>query len=1239
MAWTEEQQAAIDTRSGDLLVAAAAGSGKTAVLVERIISMITEGEHPLDIDRLLVVTFTKAAASEMSQRIGEAISKKLETNPLNEHLQNQLTLLNRADIKTIHAFCLQVIKENYHVLDIDPSVRTADTAEVKLLQYEVMESVFEELYEENREDFFTLVESFGEDTKDRRLKELILRIYTFVQGCPHPVDWLNQMAEEFNLAQGDTLDDTIWMPILRETMAAEIEDAILQMLDAEKLALQVSGFEGYLKNIETEVDMLQTFQDCLHQPFEQIYNAYKGVKFPRLSSYKGEDIELAERIKGLRNSAKKTVTALSGKFFPYRPKLMESHVRELYPLVHSLVEVVCLFSQRYHQAKKEKMLMDFGDYEHFCLHALLEEGSTPDHIIPSMAALELQKKYDEVMIDEYQDSNILQEMILSAVSRKGQGEHNRFMVGDVKQSIYRFRLAMPEIFMEKYQNYSLEPGGFERKIILSKNFRSRANVLEGINFLFRQLMTEKLGELVYDDEAALYPGVTFPDTSENCGGENELLLIDTADNLVECEDEVSEELEELNRRELEAMVIAKRIKKLMGEEKFHVLDKHSATYRPVEFRDMTVLMRSIKSWEGVFETVFTAEGIPFYAETSMGYFDTIEVATVLNLLQIIDNPRQDIPLISVLHSPIYGFTADNLMEIRLDSGTGDYYQCAEEYVRRYEEKDNVDEGIAKKLLRFFEDLKRWRGYVLHMSISELLWHLYGVTGYFDYVGITAGGELRQANLRFLIEKAEQYEESSMKGLFHFVRYIENVKSASDDSSSAKIMNENENLVKIMTIHKSKGLEFPVVFVSDLGKEFNRADARADVILHQAYGFGLHYMDLENRAIYQTLPKTALAEKVKNENLSEEMRVLYVALTRAKEKLILTGCVKDMKKRLDEWALAASTAEQHLPVFRMQKAKHYLDWVMPALLRHPQGIEFLKQEEIEMWGEPYQFVGNPSKWQITLVHKEEIYLERQQKKEERKAAKNDFLDWDMEQDYSGKREEIFKCLDWIYPYREATCLPAKVTVSEVKRKQFEEGIGENGEVHGKGNWAPVFRQPCFVEKEETLTSAQVGTAMHRFMEYADFRKHYDDTEIEKQILVMKNEDLLTELEGTALNREALCAFFDSELAQRMRKSERIEKERPFAMTMTPKELFLQGEYGDIQENVLINGIIDCFFYEGEDIVLLDYKNDRVPIGGEEVLKEKYQTQIQIYRKALERIVGAKVKECYLYSFDLNKGLLL
>ncbi len=1220
--WTTQQLDAIDARDSDILVSAAAGSGKTAVLVERIIQRITTAENPIDIDQLLVVTFTKAAASEMRERIASAVSAKLEEQPQNIHLQNQLAYLSHADIMTIHAFCLQVIREFGYLLDIDPAAQTADPSEIQLLQKDVLTELFEDLYEQEDESFFSLLETFGNATSDTRLKNLVLQVYEFVQGYPAPIAKLHEMAAHFALTDTQSIDDCDWMPLIQHILLDQCAYAQSILKKGFQRISGDSDFTAYADQLTLDIQAVQTFQDSLATiDYAAWHTASLSLQFGRMPSYRGNNKEIAEYIKNLRTNAKTILAKVKETYLGYSVEMQNRLIRHLYPIATALSDLTIKFMSAFALAKKEKLWLDFHDYEHFALEILTAPESTKEHIIPTDSAKDLQKKYIEVMIDEYQDSNLVQEMLLSAVSKESIGENNRFMVGDVKQSIYRFRLAMPELFNEKYRSYPTARGGKTRKIILSKNFRSRKNILDGINFIFSQLMCDQLGDVAYDEESALYDGATFPPCTGLHGGANELILMDWKTDDTDLPDEIAE----LGKQELEATILVQKINDLISSG-YQVYDRKSNAYRPIMYRDIAILLRSVQRWGNTFDDVFGKAGIPFYAETAQGYYDVTEVDTVLNLLRLIDNPYQDIPLISLLHSPLYALTADDLAEIRLFGGDGLYYECVLRYIA-----EGTQRQITDTLKRFHDQLQDWRTQASQISLQELLRYLYAQTGYYDYIGITEGGILRQANLRLLIEKAEAYERSSGNGLFHFIRFVEDMKESGLETSEAKVQSEAENLVQIMTIHKSKGLEFPVVFLPDLSKQFNQADTRAAVLMHPTLGYGMNCKDIEKNVTYQTLSTAAVSSVIRLESLSEELRILYVAMTRAKEKLILTGVANDLAKSIEKWADTADTQKIQLPLFRLQNAHNYLDWIMPALLRHPAGRSLPSELEPFDRGQPHLFLEEPSVWQFTFLEKQDLASKLTEQKEEIHTHKLFFDTFDTTKDYSGKKEDIFRVLAWQYDHQKATILPAKISISEIKRKHQEEMTGESMEIPTN----LVLPDLSEAQKNKKVSRTQLGTAMHMVMEAADLRQSYCAETLDTLIASLVKQERLMPEEAAALQKKELLSFFSSDLAKRMQFADEIYQEQPFSMLMQPKDIYPTSEFSDCDEWIQVNGIIDCYFKEQDGMILIDYKNDRIYQA--ETFYEKYAIQLQLYREALQRATGIRVKETYLYSFAMQKSI--
>lgn len=1241
MQWTNEQQAAIDTRGCDLLVAAAAGSGKTAVLVERIVKLITDASHPTDVDSLLVVTFTNAAAAEMRERLGEAISKKLEEDPKNTHLQKQLTLLNRASISTIHSFCLEVIRNHFHLLDLDPSFRIANETEMLLLKNDLIEVLFEELYEKEEEGFHSLVESYGGKKEDTDLQDMILRIYDFIQSNPWPEEWLKEQVERFNPHRNEEFDRTPWASIIKEQVKTEAEGLLEIANHALAFCFEPNGPEKYIDALEDDIWILKKIITLCEGNTKELYSFVQQIGFTKLATYRNnEGVDFIDEVKKLRDIVKEGIQkGLQGKIFFKAPEGMMEDVHKVFPVMKALEKVIIEFSNRFQTAKKEMGVIDFSDIEHYCLKILLDEKSTPEEIIPSLAALDLREKYKEILIDEYQDSNLVQETILGVISKKDTAHPNRFMVGDVKQSIYRFRLAKPDLFIEKYNSFSDDGQGTQQRIDLFQNFRSRETILHGVNFIFRQLMTPALGEIEYDEKAALNPGAAYPEGDAlNTGGPIELHLIESESINDESEEangeenKVVEELEDLTNIELEAKIVTQRIHQLMrDEEPFWVYDKKLGDYRRVEYRDIVILLRTTSSWSNIFMEELSRGGIPAYADVSSGYFDAVEIKTILSLLQIIDNPRQDIPLVTVLRSPMVFLNADELVEIRTAFPQSDFYES----LRKYIEGCLEETELTRKVKVFLENLKRWRKEAAHISIDELLWMLYTETNYYNYLGAMPGGAQRQANLRILRDRAASYENTSFKGLFNFIRFIERMQKKQGDMGAAKIVGENENIVRIMSIHKSKGLEFPVVFVSGLGKQFNLQDLHQPILLHQDLGLGPDFIDYERRIAYVTAPKLAVKNKIMMETLSEEMRILYVALTRAKEKLILTGTIKDIESHAKKWSRQVTSKNEELSPYILSKAKTYLEWIGLSLVRHRDG------ERIRNWANclktPVESLYEDiSQWTIYSWSKKDIALQDENKTKEKERILEELLNWDWSKAYSPYKEEIFNKLSWKYPYEEATSLSVMVSVSELKRQHEKDMLEEQStSIFGETG----LSRPAFIEQTQGLNSTEKGILMHFVMKHLNLDEAKDYTEIENQLLKMETKGLLSEEERKAVSIKALLHFSRSPLAQRIKESIQVKKEVPFILSLSAREIYkeLQSD-----EEVFVRGIIDCYFEEEDGVVLIDYKTDAIfekenPEREIEQLMKKYEVQVNLYARAIEEITGKKVKEKCLYLFSIGKAV--
>ncbi|MBC5629858.1 helicase-exonuclease AddAB subunit AddA [Clostridium sp. NSJ-6] len=1241
--WTKEQSEAIYTRRCNLLVAAAAGSGKTAVLVERIIQIITNEDNPVDIDKLLVVTFTSAAAAEMRERIANAISKKLEDRPDSKSLQKQLTLLSRANITTMHSFCLDVIKNYFYTIDLDPSFRIADDTECTLMKNEIIEELFEELYENDDDNFKTLVESYSGSRDDEKLKDMVLRLYSFSMSGPWPGVWLNEKAEEFNINTVDELDKTEWINVLRSNLGVELNGFINMMNKAIEIIKETDGLEPYLETFTTELSYLDNAYASLSGGLEEMYKAFKLISFGRIPvvrKNKVSDENAQATVKGIRDSIKKKIAKLIEDSFTFTPEEAVEGIKRVYPCMKTLANITLEFGDRFTKKKRDKNLLDFNDLEHLCLKILITKDDD-DNIVPSQVAEHFREYFDEVLVDEYQDSNNVQETIIDLVSRKSLDQPNVFMVGDVKQSIYRFRQAKPELFLDKYNRYPLEAGGRDRKIQLYKNFRSREEVISGSNYIFKMVMSTIVGELEYTDEEALNLGASYKENTDSntvVGGEIELHILDKSgiakveevDVIEEKEDgEKVEEEEDVDAIALEAKIISKRIKKLFSEKDgktFKVFDKDTNEYRNIKYKDIVILLRATKNWSEIFLEELGNEGVPVYADTGSGYFESIEIRTIMSLLKIIDNPLQDVPMIAVLRSPIVGFTAEELSDLRLLNKELYFYEIIKEVS---EGNLEASEELKEKCISIIDNINIWREKSVYTPIDEFIWYLYMDTAYFGYVGAMPNGKLRQANLKILFQRAKQFESTSFKGLFNFINFINKLRKSSGDMGSAKVLGENEDVVRIMSIHKSKGLEFPVVFCAGTGKQFNLMDLNSSILYHEELGFGPDYVDLEKRNAYTTLAKEAIKKRIRLETLSEEMRILYVAFTRAKEKLIITGATRDLEKAINNWVSSASLDENIILPSEVLKGKSYLDWIALAMCKHADG-EILR----DVAGVTRDLIKvDYSKWKIKFWNKDLLITSKEVEVVEEENEKN-LIEEAENIKYIDK--EIERRLGYKYKYKEGAMLPSNVSVSDLKMSDYEyDGIATLEIFKEK----PLIK-PKFLQEEKGLSAAERGTIMHYVMQKLNLSRVNSISEIKAQIEEMVLDKSLTEQEASTIWFKKIYKFYTSDLGKRVLKAfnnnDLVRREFPFFTEISSLQLGenLEKEiYED--EKVRLQGIIDLFFQEDEDIVLVDYKTDYVEEGNEEEIIDRYRTQLTYYKEALEKVTGKKVKESYLYLFYIDK----
>lgn len=1214
MTWTTEQRKVIDLRDRNILVSAAAGSGKTAVLVERILAMVTDPHKPLDVDRLLIVTFTRAAAGEMRERLRGAIEKRLAQEPDNLHLQRQSTLVYSAQISTIDGFCGNVIRNYFHRLDLDPAYRIGEEGELKLLRADAAQEVMEAAYAKGDPDFYQLVECYATGKTDEGISELMLKVYEFAMSYPWPLKTLEQWQKIYQVQTEEELSKSPWMEALMADAKKKVQAALELAGEANELAQEPGGPYMYVPVLEQDVQMLEKLEHI--QEFDEYVQILSGLSFAALPRKKDDQVDpgIREQVKGIRDQVKEMVKSLRENYFSVKLEGVLEQMQVCRVPVCALIDLARDFMEEYGKRKREKNLLDFSDLEHFALDILVEQEN--GKIQYTSAARELSEQFEEILIDEYQDSSFVQEQLMLAVSKVWQGKHNIFMVGDVKQSIYRFRLARPELFMEKFDTYTLEDG-HQQRIDLHKNFRSRAQVLEGINYLFYQIMGREMGDVEYDSQAALYPGAQFPEGGPEASVE---VLLAEADG-----PELEEEKGARMQRELEALAIARKIQEMAGVRQ--VLDKNTNQYRPCRYGDMVILLRTASGWSDVFVKVLKSRGIPAYSVSKTGYFSALEVVTVLNYLRVCNNPRQDIPLAAVLHSPIGGCTAQEMA--LLGSQPGSLYERARAYAGEGE-----DNALGEKLVSFFDCLDEVRHRVAYTPIHQLLLYILKVTGYGSYAAALPPGEQRAANLQMLVEKAREYEASSYRGLFHFVRYVENLQKYQVDYGEVPLAGAEEHTVRIMTIHKSKGLEFPIVFAAGMGKRFNQQDANARLLLHPDLGIGTDAVFPEERICTRTVIRQVLHQKTLTENLGEELRVLYVAMTRAKEKLILTGTITKLDKHLLEYQRLWRRREVRLPVYLLEKARDYWGWILPALVRHPAAAAMYEAQGLVWEGDP-SVIETPAQFTVEVTGAGSLLESEVERQTESVIHKEMLLSEKEEEVYhTPTRELLQERFSFVYPYANRVEIPVKVSVSEIREQEEREDDSE--EIYFEPDVVPLI--PDFIEeKEEEIRGTARGTIYHKAMECLDFTRADTKNSVREQLDTLVSEGRLDEKSRECIRDEELVALALSPLGERMKLAQRqgkLYREQPFVISQKASDI---NEIWNEEEQVLVQGIVDAYFLEQNEIVIVDYKTNWIQPQGEQGLAELYRVQLDCYSQALERLTGKRVKEKYLYSFCLGKAI--
>jgi ATP-dependent helicase/nuclease subunit A len=1257
--WTADQQKVIDLRDSNILVSAAAGSGKTAVLVERIIGRITDRQTPVDIDRLLVVTFTKAAAAEMRGRIGEALQQKLEQTPDDDNLQRQIGLLHNAQITTIDSFCQHIIRNYFHVIDLDPMFQVGDETDLKIMKEAVLGEVLEQKYADARQKenqvFLDAMQMFATGRTDKEIESIVLKLYELAQSYPFPDEQLEQWKNSYALRSVEEMEQTEWM----EKYIADVQMIVAECEKKAFAAYQISvdgvGLEAYTPTIQTEWQQIKELREC--KTLQELCDGIGKISFGRLSAIRGNkhDKELQEQIKALRASYRdKGIEQLQKEMLAEPPEEMLAMMQQMDAPVRELVQLTIDFGKAFAEKKREDGIIDFADMEHFALQILVtrdEDGNS----VPSATAKELQEYYEEIMTDEYQDSNYVQEMILTSISRGPEQSPYLFMVGDVKQSIYQFRLARPDLFMEKYHAYDTEEGG-NRRIDLRQNFRSRASVLESANYIFERIMRQDFGGIAYDDAAKLVPGAVFDPCEERTADQTEIILLNMD----------AQEDNDFGKRELEAMAIGQKIRDMVqGDHPMYVSDKGG--YRPIEYRDIVILLRSMKGWTEEFQETLADMGIPAMAPKKTGYFATLEVQTMLNLLRVIDNPRQDIPFVAVLRSPIYGLQDEELAKIAAERSGLQYLDNIWAYCDRHEDV------LSEKLSDLLDTLQEYRRKAETVSVYELLREIYEETGYYALMSAMPGGEQRSANLDILLQQAIEFAENGHRGIFGFCRYIEMLKKSDIDFGEATV-GTVANAVQLVSIHKSKGLEFPVVFVAGMGKQFNKQDMRKKLLLDVDYGVGANYVDLEERLYKPTVMKRFIARQMLENSLSEEVRILYVALTRAKEKLILTGTVKGIENKLQSWDLTGASL-QHSALLG---AATYLDWIMPALADRPifgqcisrvtdgKGQDSSDLQENDMTQETedpsvkdrvlYDSTDQDPLFRLEVICADAQIAGEMEQLEHILLRREALKHQDITKECDAELAEQLRCQrEYQYPYANEQKLPVKISVTELKRRAMEQQkMAVRAEVPEDEVTEMVpgtadrqtgiedeavydIPQPKFRQTKESIGAAERGTLYHFVMEHLPYEQMGDHFTAEMMLAQMQKAGLLREEERNCLKPQKFDRFMQSVLGKRMQQAAKrgaLRREQQFMLEIPVMELYPELES---EENVLVQGIIDACFEEDGEWVLVDYKTDYVRYGMEQTLVDRYRVQLEQYARALEQLTGMKVREQIIYSFALDKHI--
>ena len=1179
--WTEEQRAAIETKNHNLLLSAAAGSGKTAVLVGRIIERLTDKENPILADRLLVVTFTNAAAAEMRERIISALSDLTEKNPNDSFLQNQLVLAKKAQITTIDSFCIDVLRNHFAGANLSPDFKIADPTENSLMRDEVLDEVITEMYDDEvfADDFFLVLESYANSkANDTAFRELIHSIYNFSMSLPNPKEWLRDAAEEFNKEKD--FNNTIWCHALLKEAKEEIEAQLLDY-DTMKSFAREDNLLDYETHLLEEGEMIKGLLnfDC----YDDLKCAIENITYKNRPK-KPKDFEprFLDTINDMREKNKKRLKKTFDTFFNLTSYEQGEAILKSYPLMRCVSEIVIRLIDKFLEAKLNRNVIDFSDCEHMCLELLVDENGKL-----TQTANEIKNKYDEIYIDEYQDTSRLQEAIFSAIKK----EDNLFMVGDIKQSIYRFRNTEPTLFKAKRELYMSGESEKDRLIILSKNFRSRENVLNSVNYIFERVMSEKSGEIEYDDTEKLYYGANFPDDAVNpVDTKCDVCIID-----VSSVEELSED-DETEKTYLQAQLTAKKIAELI-KSRAEIFDK--GIYRPIKYSDICIISRNTKSSAPILVSVLSELGIPCFSENTGEFLESIEITTMLSILSVIDNPVSDIPLLAVLRSIIFGLSSDELANIRCADKKSSFYDA----LIACSHTDTPEGAISKNVLMQINDFREKSKY---MSVSDLILEIYNKTGFYDAQRTQPNGEIRQANLRLLYSRAKEYEKTAFKGLYSFVRFINDYSASGSDFDAAKVVGSEQDAVRIMSIHKSKGLEFPVVILFGAEHKFNMQDLSKGILYHAEYGFGPKFVDTDLRITYPFAPRVALSSVLKRESIAEEMRILYVAMTRAKEKLIIIGSEKNLKAKIN--SLSNSGNERKISNIK-SLGNSYLDWIIASLINHPDGKPLRDMCDLSK-----PVIEDNSRFLVEIYETpESVYMEE-----------NETLENEQIENFNID-PQILKTVFYEYPNMDDTHLPSKITVTELKRKVQDT---DTDAVY-------LFKPERKLKRSTKLTSAEIGTAYHTVMQHIDLSGKLECREdVVSQINIIKDKGLLTNEEAGAINPEKILKFFLSNTGKLIKSAKKVKREVMFGIERPAKTLLPEFKS---EKNIMLQGVIDCVAETDDGLIIIDYKTDKTYNDNDTV--EKYKIQLECYSMAAETIFKKKVILKILYLFDSDMGITI